>query len=63
MPVAAFAPVLYTPTKGVNAEYVAADDATVILLAGVDAIPDSWEIPETAVLEKEGPRTASRDAR
>ena len=63
MPVAALAPVLYTPTKGVNAEYVAADDATVILLAGVDAIPDSWEIPETAVLEKEGPRTVSRDAR
>jgi hypothetical protein len=54
--------VLYTPTKGVNAEYVATDDATVIVLAGVDAIPDSWEVPETAVLEKEGARTVSRDA-
>jgi hypothetical protein len=63
MPVATLAPVLYTPTKGVNAEYVASDDATVILLAGVDAIPDSWEIPETAVLEEEAPWTAARDAR
>ena len=63
MPVASLAPVLYTPTKGVKAEYVASDDATVIVLAGVDAIPDSWEIPETAVLEKEdGPRTVSRDS-
>jgi hypothetical protein len=63
MPVATLAPVLYTPTKGVNAEYVSDVDATVIVLAGVDAIPDSWEIPETAVLEKEGPHTASKDSR
>ncbi|MEP4078274.1 hypothetical protein [Haloferula sp.] len=63
VPVATLAPVLYTPTKGVEAEYVSTDDATVILLAGVDAIPDSWEIPETAVLEKEGPRTVSRESK
>ncbi|MFC7338923.1 hypothetical protein ACFQY0_17130 [Haloferula chungangensis] len=61
LPTATLAPVLYTPTQGVKAEYVSTDDATVIVLAGVDAIPDSWEIPETAVLEKEGPRTASRE--
>ncbi|MGB6223399.1 hypothetical protein [Haloferula sp.] len=63
VPVATLAPVLYTPSKGVKAEYMAEDDATVIVLAGVAAIPDSWEIPETAVLEKEGPRTVSRDSR
>ncbi|MEM1083066.1 MAG: hypothetical protein AAGI48_03020 [Verrucomicrobiota bacterium] len=57
-PVASLAPVLYTPTKGVKAEYVSSDDATVIVLAGVDAIPDDWEIPETAMIEKDdGPRT------
>lgn len=63
MPIATLAPVLYTPTKGVKAEYENSDDATVIVLAGVDAIPDSWEIPETAVLEKEGPRTVSRESK
>lgn len=63
VPVATLAPVLYTPSKGVKAEYLAEDDATVIVLAGVAAIPDSWEIPETAVLEKEGPRTVSHDFR
>ena len=62
VPMATLAPVLYTPTKGVKAEYESSEDATVIVLAGVDAIPDSWEIPETAVLEKEGPRTVSRES-
>lgn len=61
MPVASLAPVLYTPTKGVKAEYQDSQDATVIVLAGVEAIPDTWEVPETAVLErKDGPRTAVR---
>lgn len=52
-PVAELAPVLYTPVKGVKAEVVEADDATVIVLAGVEAIPDEWEIPETAQREVE----------
>lgn len=60
VPVATLAPVLYTPSKGVKAEYLESDDATVIVIAGMDAIPDTWEIPETAVLEKEEPWTASR---
>lgn len=56
-------PVLYTPEKGVDAEYVASNDATVILLAGVDAIPDDWEIPETAMLEPEPSRMADNGER
>ena len=57
-PIATMAPVLYTPEKGVEAEYVNDDEATVIVLAGVDAIPDSWEIPETAMIEPEPSRMA-----
>lgn len=52
-PVADLTPVLYTPQKGVNAELLKSDDATVIVLAGVDAIPDSWEVPATAMREPE----------
>lgn len=52
-PVADLSPVLYTPERGVKAQVVPADDATVIVLAGVDALPDTWEIPETAVLESD----------
>lgn len=58
-PMAELAPVLYTPEKGVEAELVFSEDATVIVLAGVDALPDSWEIPETAAVEDESDRTAS----
>jgi len=42
---------LYTPESGVEARLLEADDATVILLAGVPALPDSWAIPETAALD------------
>lgn len=55
---AELAPVLYTPERGVQAEYVGGDEATVIVLAGVEAIPDDWEIPETAMLDPEPSRMA-----
>lgn len=59
-PVAAeLAPVLYTPEKGVEVEYVGGEEATVIVLAGVQAIPDEWEVPETAMVEPEPSRMAS----
>lgn len=49
------APVLYTPEKGVSADYVASKDAMVIVLDGVSAIPDSFEIPETASVQEDEP--------
>lgn len=52
-PIAELAPVLYTPQKGVEAELLRSEAATVVVLAGVDAIPDSWEIPATAMREPE----------
>ena len=62
-PVADLTPVLYTPQKGVNAELMSNEDATVIVLAGVDAIPDSWEIPATVMREPETRPMASKDER
>ncbi len=56
---AELAPVLYTPERGVEAEFVGGDEATVIVLAGVEAIPDEWEIPETAMIEPEPSRMAN----
>lgn len=52
-------PVLYTPERGVQAEFVGGDEASVIVLAGVRAIPDEWEIPETAMLDPEPSRMAN----
>lgn len=45
-------PALYTPETGVNAEWFASTEAsaTVIVLNGVTAIPDSTDFPETAYL-------------
>ncbi|MBB5353530.1 hypothetical protein HNR46_003791 [Haloferula luteola] len=51
-PMAALTPVIYTPESGVDAEWVAVENATVIILDGVSAIPDSWELPETAVRDQ-----------
>ena len=44
------APFLYTPEQGVKADYFASTsaDAQVIVLDGVAAIPDSFEVPDTA---------------
>jgi len=52
-PSAELAPVLYTPERGVKAEVMPAEDATVIVLAGVEALPDSWDLPDTAALERD----------
>jgi hypothetical protein len=61
VPVAAeLTPLLYTPEKGVEAEVVGGDQATVIVLAGVQAIPDEWEIPTTVMIEPEPSGMASR---
>jgi hypothetical protein len=45
-------PVVYTPEKGVDAEWFASTsaDATVIVLEGVEAIPDSRDFNGTAML-------------
>lgn len=42
-------PGLYTPERGVDAEWFSSEDAeaTVIVLEGVDAIPDSMDFSET----------------
>jgi hypothetical protein len=54
-------PVLYTPEKGVNAEYFASAQAEVIVLDGVAAIPDTFELPETASTLETPPATADID--
>jgi anti-sigma factor RsiW len=47
-------PILYTPEKGVHAEWFASQDAsaTVIVLNGVEAIPDSTDFSETVFLRQ-----------
>ena len=53
-------PVLYTPEQGVTAAYFNSSPAhaEVIVLNGVAAIPDSFEVPETAAVEEPAPATA-----
>lgn len=55
-------PVVYTPEAGVNAEWFASADAnaTVIVLQGVSAIPDSMDFSETVYVPtaREADRTA-----
>ena len=59
-------PVVYTPEEGVDAEWFASNaaDANVILLQGVDAIPDSTDFSETVYVPtaRESDRTATRDS-
>jgi hypothetical protein len=58
------APFLYTPEQGVRADYFASAsaDAQVIVLDGVAAIPDSFEVPENASTgEGPGANTADID--
>jgi len=47
-------PVFYTPETGVSAEWFASKEAsaTVIVLNGVDAIPDATDFSETAYLKQ-----------
>ena len=58
-------PVVYTPEEGVDAEWYASKeaDATVIVLAGVSAIPDSTDFSQTVYIPtiREADRTATRD--
>lgn len=56
-------PVLYTPEKGVKADYFASEpaDAMVIVLDGVAAIPDSFEPPETASAPDKDPGASTAD--
>jgi hypothetical protein len=58
-------PALYTPENGVEAEWVSSQNAnaSVIILKGVAAIPDSFDLTETAYepLESEVDSTAYND--
>lgn len=60
------APVVYTPEDGVDAEWFASAgaDATVIVLQGVSAIPDSTDFSETVYVPtaRESDRTATRES-
>ncbi|MCW1887828.1 hypothetical protein OKA04_24025 [Luteolibacter flavescens] len=55
-------PIVYTPERGVTADYFASEpaDAMVIVLDGVAAIPDSFEVPDTAALDS-GPGASTAD--
>jgi len=57
----ALTPVLYTPESQVAAHAFNSDGAaaTVIVLEGVDAMPDSFEVPDSAA--REGSREATAD--
>ena len=50
VPVAVQAPAVYTPQRGVAAEWFSSDDAaaTVIVLEGLDALPDALEFADSA---------------
>jgi hypothetical protein len=56
-------PVLYTPEKGVKAAYFSSEpaDAMVIVLDGVAAIPDSFELPETVASPQDDPGASTAD--
>lgn len=64
--VPSLAPVVYTPEDGVDAEWFSSTNAgaTVIVLQGVSAIPDSTDFSETVYVPtaRESDRTAVRDA-
>jgi len=63
---AALTPVVYTPEEGVEAQWFAGNggNASVIVLQGVSAIPDSTNFSETVYVPtaRESDRTATRDA-
>lgn len=60
MPVTAVAPAVYTPERGVAAESFSSveAEATVIVLEGLDAIPDTLDFAETASVGGEQRATA-----
>jgi hypothetical protein len=55
-------PLVYTPEEGVDADWVSSTGANVIILRGVNAIPDSTDFSETAYVPtaREADRTATR---
>lgn len=59
-PVIVVEPGLYTPERGVDAEWFASEDAaaTVIVLEGVEAIPDSMDFSETVAVPDGSQSTA-----
>lgn len=56
-------PILYTPETGVVADFFSSQgaSATVIILSGVDAIPDETDFSETAFFKKLGDRDSTAD--
>jgi hypothetical protein len=56
-------PILYTPDGDVNAEWFASSDAsaTVIVLNGVDAIPDDMDFSKTVTLPEGGEINSTAD--
>ena len=57
-------PIYYTPEQGVNAEWVkgAGKSATVIVLQGVNAIPDTLDFTETASFQNSPGPASTADA-
>jgi hypothetical protein len=56
-------PILYTPDRGVKAEWFASSDAsaTVIVLNGVDAIPDDMDFSKTVTMPEGGEINSTAD--
>lgn len=63
VPVAVQAPTVYTPERGVDAEWFSSADAaaTVIVLEGVEAIPDTLDFSESVGLRGHGKATAGAE--
>lgn len=58
------APLIYTPEKGVKAAYFESEPAevAVIVLDGVSALPDSFQVPDTAAVERPASSIARLEA-
>jgi hypothetical protein len=65
VPVATHVPTVYTPERGVDAEWFSSSDAaaTVIVLEGVEAIPDTLDFAESACLPGIGKPIAAVEPR
>jgi hypothetical protein len=61
VPVVVPVPAVYTPQRGVAAEWFSSDDAaaTVIVLEGLDALPDTLELSDSARVDGEEKATAA----
>jgi hypothetical protein len=58
------APLIYTPEKGVKAAYFESEPAevAVIVLDGVSALPDSFNLPDTAAVDRPAESIARLEA-